>query len=1143
MKKIVNLLIILALLPAMSLLFIAGCGGDSDVLPPPPAQLKPVSPSNLTATALTSDSIRLEWTDRSQNEEGFEIYESVGDNSSYAMLLTVNENITSKTISGKAPATKYYYKLAAYNQGTKSDYSNEVSVTTKDIPPRSPVNLVGQLKTAPLRVDLAWADSSHNEQGFRIQRKTGDGGVWSGVADLPPNSEMHTDNSGLDMDNTYIYRVIAYNTAGNSAPSNELRIVTSATTAPTPPTIQSVTAISTTSLSIKWTANSTNHTGFTIERKMTVGGTFSEVKTVGAGDTEWIDAGLAVNTSYTYRMRSFNNIGPSGYSNEVAGNTLEEGAIEVPTSVTAVATSENEIKVTWSYPDGRALDQFLIERKSTDGVWRPHAELPQTAGMEDRLYLDITVVQDTEYYYRMQAVKDGKKSGYSNEAYVRTPGTSSTIPNAPTDLEVVLTATASEMLIKWRDNSNNEAGFKLELAVDDQPWADLGQAGMDETQYLHTGLAGSWHKYRVYAFNVKGNSNYSNEDSVYVPPAEQINDPSNLRLSYNRVSSRIIIEWDDNSENEDGFKLEAKTATNPNWWQYATPPRNATVTSLDNPTPGETYWFRIRAYNGTSHSAYSNVDSIVVPLEFVAPFGIKAINWDENTIKVTWNDRNQNPEQFHLEQKIDPAGDWNHLVDTDVATREHMIPDVQRGVIYYFRVRASRMAMTEYSPWSEICSVKTAERVLLAPGNFVGGFNKTREVWLSWEYDIAHPELKFQIQRKLGRGGIYPDKEWILNGDSREYTDMDIALGQDYLYRIRALLGRDSSLWARQEPYLGPPTPPEFLREVIGTLTSYSVSIEWADKSENESWFEIEINHEPRPEWVICGTSASDAPSFEVTGLAPRTTYNLRVLAVMDVGDGQLRSPRSNTIQIITPERQPGEEVVHWVGDIPFTMVWIKKGQFIMGGDSLEDPQSGAMERPRHNVAIDTAFWMCKTEITQTQYEELMGDNPSANKDPNLPVENVSLQNVRDFINRFAQHNSFGWRLPYECEWEYACRAGTRERYYWGHDTTGDEARDNAWFNWNSGTTRPVGQLGANMWGLCDMSGNVNELCFDYWHPNYIGAPNKQVPWMEPADQYYVMRGGCYEDQPHKLRSTARDYFRGPAGSIGFRLVKVRDDF
>jgi formylglycine-generating enzyme required for sulfatase activity len=215
--------------------------------------------------------------------------------------------------------------------------------------------------------------------------------------------------------------------------------------------------------------------------------------------------------------------------------------------------------------------------------------------------------------------------------------------------------------------------------------------------------------------------------------------------------------------------------------------------------------------------------------------------------------------------------------------------------------------------------------------------------------------------------------------------------------------------------------------------------------------------------------------------------------------------------------------------------VLVPAGSFMMGSTN-----GGTDEKPVHQVTISQAFYMGKYEVTQGQWQTVMGNNPSNFKDcgGNCPVEQVSWDDAQNFINKLNESNDgFRYRLPTEAEWEYACRAGT----------TGDYAgilSEMAWYGKNSGSkTHAVGGKQPNAWGLADMHGNVWEWCQDWYHETYYGAPTDGSAWLSGGEQEYrVLRGGSWGNYAEGLRSAVRDY-GAPDSRVsfnGFRVIAVR---
>ena len=217
---------------------------------------------------------------------------------------------------------------------------------------------------------------------------------------------------------------------------------------------------------------------------------------------------------------------------------------------------------------------------------------------------------------------------------------------------------------------------------------------------------------------------------------------------------------------------------------------------------------------------------------------------------------------------------------------------------------------------------------------------------------------------------------------------------------------------------------------------------------------------------------------------------------------------------------------------------YIPSGSFLMGSPEGEEGRYDR-ESPQHQVSIKP-FHIMTTEVTQSMWVSVMGNNPSRFKGDNLPVECVSWDDIQEFIKKLNQRNpGKTYRLPTEAEWEYACRSGTTRRFYSG-DSDSDLDRV-GWYSRNSGSkTHPVGQKQPNSWGLYDMHGNVWEWCGDVWHGDYKGAPSDGSAWTKGGDQgRRVLRGGSWGNDPEVCRSAYR--LRSIASlsyiNYGFRLV------
>ena len=183
------------------------------------------------------------------------------------------------------------------------------------------------------------------------------------------------------------------------------------------------------------------------------------------------------------------------------------------------------------------------------------------------------------------------------------------------------------------------------------------------------------------------------------------------------------------------------------------------------------------------------------------------------------------------------------------------------------------------------------------------------------------------------------------------------------------------------------------------------------------------------------------------------------------------------------------------LGDgVTMELVYIKAGTFVMGGESKTDGRFECVELPKHQVTLTKGFYLGKYEVTQAQYQAVMGSNPSkATKAPDCPADNISESDAVEFCAKLAGKTGRDVRLPTEAEWEYASRAGKSTKWFFGDDPS--RLGDYAWFKDNAGgKSHPVGQKKPNPWGLYDIYGNVCERISDKYARSYYANSPKVDP-------------------------------------------------
>ncbi|MDP8207312.1 MAG: SUMF1/EgtB/PvdO family nonheme iron enzyme [Candidatus Electryonea clarkiae] len=1106
---------------------------DTTTNEPPSAPSDPSPTEGATGISL---SVTLAWLCEDPDDDTltFDIY--FGTTSNPPLIISGFEDIELEQ-SGLNYETTYYWKVVADDGHEHSTSSVVWSFTTFEEginhPPETPSNpnpsdsAVG-VTTIPT---LSWTSSDPDGDTLTFDVYFSDSSPPQLVSEN--QSETFYTPARLDTTTTYYWKIIAKDGVtmsllrGENIPSPENKSdKTSALKKLLPKSVQKIIE----------TINSTNDEKRNT-RKFTEDSGSREIRS-----TDELD-GEAPSSIWSFTTVGGGNQPPGTPSNPVPANQAAGIALTPVLSWTCIDPDEDPL--TYDVYFGTLATPPIVSSDQSDTSYTPG-----------------TLTEGTTYYWKIKAKDDSNLSTDGQIWTFSTEGNQS--PAAPSNANpgngntgIGITPTLS-----WTCSDPDEDpltydvyfgtdGQNLTVASDDQSTTEFQPNGGNplnhSTQYFWMIVAKDDHDNEtegsVWSFTTIA------EDANQPPSSPS--DPVPASESTDLGITNIQLTWSCSDPEEDELAYDLFFGTDQGALPEVSTGQSQTQYDLGELQYSTTYYWRIKAKDDENETigpiwSFTTLDN-ESPDEPSIPDpenGSEDVAL-EDTLSWTCSDPEEDPLTYDVlfgtnQQQLE-------TLSSEQTETEYFIGDLDFSTNYFWQIVAKDNHENETSSpiWSftTLANQPPAEPSIPYPDN--GAEDVALNDTLSWTCsDPEEDSLTYDV--------LFGTNEQQLETISSEQTETeyfidDLEFSTTYYWQIVAQDNHEnetsSLIWSFTTLANQPPAEPSIpYPEDDAEDVALDDTLSWtcSDPENDPITYYIYLGIEEDPPLV----DSTDHPdtSYILGELEPLSTYYWKIRAI----DSYDNETESSIWSFSTGDIYPGFESEFELGqtDEMITMVWIPSGSFWMGAQENEDDADDD-EYPRHEVTISEGFWMGKYEVTQAQWEAVAEyENFEWPDNPNRPAENISYDDIMD---DFLPDLGNAWRLPTEAEWEYACRAGHDDSWFWWGSSY-DDLGDYAWYRGNSDTgdgceTHDVGEKTPNPWGLYNMHGNVREWCNDWYDGDYYdNSPGTDPPGAENGTSR-VIRGGCWPSDPVYCRSASKisggSFVR--INYVGFRLVRDAD--
>ena len=898
----------------------------------------PGVPRNLTATAVGSTTIELEWdaptSDGGREITGYLIEWSEDGGVTWSSLVRNTRNTdTVYRHTGLPAGVTHHYRVSAINFNGTGDPSNVASDTTEDLKPSEPRRLSARARGTSA-IELSWTIPSTvgggGITGYRIEvSRTGTGGWLVLEADTESTATAYT-HTDLSAGSTRYYRVAAINRAGRG-PWSSVESATTVRTAPSAPTgLRAVAGgpRGSTELRLTWTTPVTDGgrpiTGYRIQMSPNgASGWVDVVANTGSTTTTYLHTNLAPGTTRYYRVAAINAEGRSAYSNVATGTTTTARPGQ-PRSLRAQADGPTRITLSWEAPSsdgGARITGYRIEVRGPGGAtWLPvSANTRSTA----TTFTHTGLQPASAYRYRVAAINSQGAGQWSLEVVVTTHAAP---PDAPTSLVARATG-SSRISLSWAAPRNTGGariiGYKIDVSTNSgTSWQPLrNNTGSSATTFAHTGLPpGTRRDYRVSAINTAGIGPPSRvawaRTEAVLPGA-----PRSV-MARSAGSTAIELSWmaptSTGGATITSYRIEASTDRS-DWTIVGTHTQGATTFRHAGLLPGTTWHYRVSAINSkgagpSSAVATATTDATVPGL----PRSLSAAAVGPNAIYLDWDapstDGGAPITGYRIEVATTAAGPWGPLVANSRSTattyRHTGLPPVTTR---YYRVSAINSAGVGQAVGP--ASATTLADVPAAPTNLTATPRGTSQITLSWTTPTNNGGARitgYRIEVSEDEGSTWTDLRPNTGAVTTMFLHTNLRPASTRHYRVSAInragVGEASNVARATTEATFPGVPRELTAEANGTS---QIDLSWeepaSDGGARITGYRIEVSEDRGANWQdLLANTRTPRTTYAHTGLEPGTTRSYRVSAINRIGVGRASRIANATTDATVPDAPTG---------------------------------------------------------------------------------------------------------------------------------------------------------------------------------------------------------------------------------------------